>query len=58
MIVMTSGALPVPPPLVADTVVLIITGSVGVPEIVSPANDKLAGNGVALKLVGLVVAVI
>ena len=60
LIVMTSVALPVPPALVALMVTLYVPAVVGVPEInpVLVFTDKPAGNPVALKLVGLLVAVI
>jgi hypothetical protein len=60
LIVMTSVALPVPPALVALIVTLDVPAVVGVPEInpVLVFTDKPAGNPVALKLVGLFVAVI
>ena len=65
-IVTLSIALPVPPPLVALMVIgfpfvtLNVPAVVGVPEInpVVVFTVKPAGNGVALKLVGLLVAVI
>jgi hypothetical protein len=60
LIVMTSVALPVPPALVALIVTLDVPAVVGVPEInpVLVFTDKPPGNPVALKLVGLFVAVI
>ena len=60
LVVMTSVALPVPPALVALIVTLYVPAVVGVPEInpVLVFTDKPAGNPVALKLVGLFVAVI
>ena len=60
LIVMTRVALPVPPALVALMVTLYVPAVVGVPEInpVLVFTDKPAGNPVALKLVGLFVAVI
>ena len=60
LIVMTSVALPVPPALVALMVTLDVPAVVGVPEInpVLVFTDKPAGSPVALKLVGLFVAVI
>ena len=60
LIVMTSVALPVPPALVALMVTLYVPAVVGVPEInpVLVFTDKPAGSPVALKLVGLFVAVI
>jgi hypothetical protein len=60
LIVMTSVALPVPPALVALIVTLDVPVVVGVPEInpVLVFTDKPAGSPVALKLVGLFVAVI
>ena len=60
LIVMTRVALPVPPALVALIVTLDVPAVVGVPEInpVVVFTDKPAGNPVALKLVGLFVAVI
>jgi len=60
LIVKVSVALPVPPALVALMVTLYVPGVVGVPEI-SPVvvfTVKPAGSPVALKLVGLLVAVI
>jgi hypothetical protein len=53
-------ALPVPPALVALIVTLYVPAVVGVPEIapVLVFTLKPAGNPVALKLVGLLVAVI
>ena len=60
LVVMTSVALPVPPALVALIVTLYVPAVVGVPEInpVLVFTDKPAGSPVALKLVGLFVAVI
>jgi hypothetical protein len=60
LIVMTSVALPVPPALVALMVTLYVPAVVGVPEInpVLVFTVKPAGSPVALKLVGLLVAVI
>lgn len=60
MMVKVSVALPVPPALVALIVTLYVPAVVGVPEI-SPVlvfTVKPAGNPVAPKLVGLLVAVI
>ena len=60
LIVKVSVALPVPPALVALIVTLYVPAVVGVPEI-SPLvvfTVKPAGSPVALKLVGLFVAVI
>jgi hypothetical protein len=59
-IVITRVALPVPPALVALMVTLYVPVVVGVPEInpVLVFTDKPAGSPVALKLVGLFVAVI
>ena len=59
-IVIRSAALPVPPALVALMVTLEIPTVVGVPEINPDVvfTDKPAGRLVALKLVGLLVAVI
>ena len=53
-------ALPVPPALVALMVTLYVPAVVGVPEInpVLVFTDRPAGRPVALKLVGLLVAVI
>ena len=60
LIVKVSVALPVPPALVALMVTLYVPAVVGVPEInpVLVFTDKPAGSPVALKLVGLFVAVI
>ena len=60
MIVKVSVALPVPPELVALMVTLYVPAVVGVPEItpVLVFTDRPAGSPVALKLVGLLVAVI
>ena len=60
LVVMTSVALPVPPALVALMMTLDVPVVVGVPEInpVLVFTDKPAGSPVALKLVGLFVAVI
>jgi len=60
LIVKVKVAFPVPPPLVALIVTLYVPAVVGVPEI-SPLvvfTVKPAGSPVALKLVGLFVAVI
>ena len=60
LIVKVSVALPVPPALLALIVTLYVPAVVGVPEI-SPLvvfTVKPAGSPVALKLVGLFVAVI
>ena len=58
--VKVSVALPVPPELVALMVTLYVPAVVGVPEInpVLVFTVKPAGSAVALKLVGLLVAVI
>ena len=60
LIVNVKVAPPVPPALVALIVTLYVPAVVGVPEInpVLVFTDKPAGNPVALKLVGLFVAVI
>ena len=60
LIVRVSVALPVPPALVALMVTLYVPPVVGVPEIAPVAvfTVKPAGSAVALKLVGLLVAVI
>ena len=60
MIVKVSVALPVPPALVALMVTLYVPAVVGVPEIkpVLVLTVNPAGSPVALKLVGLLVAVI
>ena len=60
LIVRVSVALPVPPALVALMVTLYVPAVVGVPEInpVLVFTVKPAGSPVALKLVGLLVAVI
>ena len=60
MMVKVSVALPVPPALVALIVTLYVPAVVGVPEINPVLVSTLipAGNPVALKLVGLFVAVI
>ena len=60
LIVKVKVALPVPVLLVALIVTLKVPAVVGVPEInpVIVLTLKPAGNGVALKLVGLLVAVI
>jgi hypothetical protein len=60
LIVKVNVALPVPVPLVALIVTLKVPAVVGVPEInpVIVLTLKPAGNGVALKPVGLLVAVI
>ena len=59
LIVKVSVALPVPPELVALMVTLYVPAVVGVPEIkpVLVFTVKPAGNPAALKLVGLLVAV-
>ena len=59
-IVIESVALPVPPAFVAEIVVFVVPADVGVPEIkpVVVLTDNPAGRPVALKLVGLLVAVI
>ena len=58
--VKVSVALPVPPALVALIVTVYVPAVVGVPEInpVLVSTVKPAGSPVALKLVGLLVAVI
>ena len=58
--VKVSVALPVPPELVALIMTLYVPAVVGVPEInpVLVFTVKPAGSPVALKLVGLLVAVI
>ena len=58
--VKVSVALPVPPALVALMVTVYVPAVVGVPEInpVLVFTVRPAGNPVALKLVGLLVAVI
>ena len=60
LIVKVSVALPVPPALVALMVTVYVPAVVGVPEIkpVLVFTVKPAGSPVALKLVGLLVAVI
>ena len=60
LIVRVSVALPVPPALVALMVTVYVPAVVGVPEInpVLVFTVKPAGSPVALKLVGLLVAVI
>ena len=60
MIVKVRVALPVPPELVALIVTVYVPAVVGVPEInpVLVSTVKPAGSPVALKLVGLFVAVI
>ena len=60
MMVKVKVALPVPPALVALMVTLYVPAVVGVPEInpVLVLTDRPAGSPVALKLVGLLVAVI
>ena len=59
-IVTANVALPVPPALVAPNVTFVVAAAVGVPEITPVAVFMVrpAGNGEALKLVGLFVAVI
>jgi hypothetical protein len=60
LIVKVNVALPVPPELVALIVTVYVPTVVGVPEInpVLVSTVKPAGSPVALKLVGLLVAVI
>ena len=60
LIVRARVAVPVPPAFVALSVMFALPGAVGVPEIrpVTVSMDSPAGNPVALKLVGLFVAVI
>ena len=60
MMVKVSVALPVPPELLALIVTVYVPAVVGVPEInpVLVSTVKPAGSPVALKLVGLLVAVI
>ena len=60
LIVKVNVALPVPPELVALIVTVYVPAVVGVPEInpVLVSTVKPAGSPVALKLVGLLVAVI
>ena len=60
LIVKVKIALPVPPALVALMVTLYVPVVVGVPEIkpVVGSTVRPGGSGVALKLVGLLVAVI
>jgi hypothetical protein len=60
LMVKVSVALPVPPALVALIVTVYVPAVVGVPEInpVLVSTVKPAGSPVALKLVGLLVAVI
>ena len=60
LIVKVNAALPVPPELVALIVTLYVPAVVGVPEItpVLVFTDRPAASPVALKLVGLLVAVI
>ena len=60
MIVKVNVALPVPPELVALIATVYVPTVVGVPEInpVLVSTVKPAGSPVALKLVGLLVAVI
>ena len=60
LIVRVSVAVPVPPALVALKLILELPAVVGVPEI-NPVAESMAnpaGSPVALKLVGLLVAVI
>jgi hypothetical protein len=60
LIVNVSVAVPVPPALVALSVTLDVPVVVGVPDItpLDVITDSPAGNPVALKLVGLLLAVI
>jgi hypothetical protein len=60
LMVKVNVALPVPPALVALIVTVYVPAVVGVPEInpVLVSTVKPAGSPVALKLVGLLVAVI
>ena len=60
MIVKVRVAVPVPPLLVALRVTVEAPAVVGVPEItpVAVLTERPAGNGLAPKLVGLLVAVI
>ena len=60
LIVRARVAVPVPPALVALRGTLDVPAAVGVPEIrpVAVLTDNPAGKPVALKLVGLLVAVI
>ena len=60
LMVKVNVALPVPPELVALIVTVYVPAVVGVPEImpVLVSTVKPAGSPVALKLVGLLVAVI
>ena len=60
LIVNVTAMLPVPPALVADTVTDDVAAVVGVPEIrpVAVLTLNPAGKPVALKLVGLLLAVI
>ena len=60
LIVKVNVAVPVPPELVALIVTLYVPAVVGVPEIKPELvfTDRPAGSPVALKLVGLLVAVI
>ena len=60
LIVKVRVAVPVPPLLVALSVTVDVPAVVGVPEIkpVPVLTRRLAGNPVALKLVGLLLAVI
>jgi hypothetical protein len=60
LIVKVNVALPVPPELVALIVTVYVPTVVGVPEInpVLVSTVKPAGSPVALKLIGLLVAVI
>ena len=60
MIVKVRVAVPVPPLLVALRVTFVVPAAVGVPEItpVAVLTERPAGNGLAPKLVGLLLAVI
>ena len=60
LIVKDNVAVPVPVPLVALNVTLDVPAAVGVPEMtpVAVSTESPAGNPVALKLAGLLLAVI